>query len=94
MIEKDIDELYTQHVSAELESTRTEQALAEWVDMLTPGCKVVFMLFVVEGYKHDEIAQMLDITSGASKAQLNKARKALQIQYKESKKELYATQRN
>lgn len=94
LIEQDIDELYSLGVSAEVESIWTEQALAEWVDMLTPGCKVVFMLFVVEGYKHDEIAQMLDITSGASKAQLNKARKALQIQYRESKKELYATQRN
>jgi hypothetical protein len=37
---------------------------------------------------------MLDITLGASKAQLNKARKALQIQYMESKKEHYATPRN
>jgi len=94
LIEQDIDELYALGVSAEVESTWTEQALTEWVDMLTPGCKVVFMLFVVEGYKHHEIAQMLDITLGASKAQLNKARKALQIHYMESKKELYATSRN
>ena len=94
LIEQEIDELYALGVSAEVESTWTEQALTEWVDTLTPGCKVVFMLFVVEGYKHHEIAQMLDITLGASKAQLNKARKALQIHYMESKKELYATSRN
>jgi len=35
-------------------------------------------LYAVEGYKHQEIAEMLNITEGTSKSQLFKARKLLQ----------------
>jgi RNA polymerase sigma-70 factor, ECF subfamily len=37
----------------------------------------VFALHDVEGYKHEEIAEMLDITAGGSKAQLHRARRLL-----------------
>ncbi|MEP6689630.1 MAG: RNA polymerase sigma factor [Gemmatimonadaceae bacterium] len=41
---------------------------------LPPGAKRVFVLHDVEGYKHEEIAEMLGVTSGGSKAQLHRAR--------------------
>ena len=41
---------------------------------LPPGARRVFVLHDVEGYKHEEIADMLGITSGGSKAQLHRAR--------------------
>jgi RNA polymerase sigma-70 factor (ECF subfamily) len=41
---------------------------------LPPGARKVFVLHDVEGYKHEEIAEMLGITSGGSKAQLHRAR--------------------
>lgn len=44
------------------------------IAMLPPGARRVFVLHDVEGYKHEEIAVMLDITSGGSKAQLHRAR--------------------
>lgn len=44
---------------------------------LPPGARTVFALHDVEGFKHDEIARMLDITSGGSKAQLHRARRLL-----------------
>jgi RNA polymerase sigma-70 factor (ECF subfamily) len=44
---------------------------------LPPGAKRVFVLHDVEGFKHHEIAQMLEITVGTSKAQLHRARMAL-----------------
>lgn len=44
---------------------------------LPPGARAVFALHDVEGYKHEEIADMLDITSGGSKAQLHRARRLL-----------------
>jgi RNA polymerase sigma-70 factor (ECF subfamily) len=47
-----------------------EQALARLPD----GAREVFVLHDVEGYKHREIAAMLDITSGTSKRQLHRAR--------------------
>lgn len=48
------------------------------IDELPEGYKVVFILFCVEGYKHKEIAEMLNITVGTSKSQLAKARRELQ----------------
>ena len=44
------------------------------VAALPPGARRVFVLHDIEGYKHEEIATMLDITSGGSKAQLHRAR--------------------
>jgi RNA polymerase sigma-70 factor (ECF subfamily) len=41
---------------------------------LPPGARRIFVLHDVEGYKHEEIAEMLDITAGGSKAQLHRAR--------------------
>ena len=48
------------------------------IDELPEGYKMVFVLYAVEGYKHQEIAKMLDISVGTSKSQLFKARKLLQ----------------
>ncbi len=48
------------------------------IDELPEGYKIVFILFCVEGYKHREIAEILEITVGTSKSQLAKARKELQ----------------
>lgn len=41
---------------------------------LPPGCKAAFVLHDVEGFQHDEIAEMLDIATGTSKSQVHKAR--------------------
>ena len=34
-------------------------------------------MYAIEGYKHEEIAQQLEITIGTSKSQLSKARRLL-----------------
>src|SRR5688572_25677309 len=44
---------------------------------LPRGARRVFVLHDVEGYKHEEIAEMLGITAGGSKAQLHRARMLL-----------------
>jgi RNA polymerase sigma-70 factor (ECF subfamily) len=44
---------------------------------LPPGARAVFVLHDVEGYRHQEIAQMMDIAVGTSKAQLHRARALL-----------------
>jgi RNA polymerase sigma-70 factor (ECF subfamily) len=48
--------------------------LEEAIAMLPPGARQVFVLHDIEGYKHEEIAGMLGVTSGGSKAQLHRAR--------------------
>lgn len=48
------------------------------VQLLSPGYRTVFNLFIIEGWSHDEIAQHLGISSGTSKSNLSKARRQLQ----------------
>ena len=45
--------------------------------VLPDGAQEVFVLHDVEGYKHDEIAKMLGISTGTSKSQLHRARMIL-----------------
>lgn len=44
------------------------------VQKLSPVYRAVFNLFVIDGYKHEEIAEKLKISVGASKSNLSKAR--------------------
>ena len=44
---------------------------------LPEGAKEVFVLHDVEGYRHEEIAEMLGLATGTSKSQLHRARLAL-----------------
>lgn len=48
------------------------------IDSLPEGYKLVFVMYAVEGYKHHEIASLLNISEGTSKSQLFKARQLLQ----------------
>lgn len=44
------------------------------IEQLPAGARAIFVLHDVEGYKHREIAAMLDIATGTSKRQLHRAR--------------------
>lgn len=44
---------------------------------LPDGARQVFVLHDIEGYKHREIAEMLGVTTGTTKAQLHRARKVM-----------------
>lgn len=54
--------------------------LMKLISQLPEGYKLVFNLNVIEGYSHEEIAEMLNIQPGTSRSQLVKARKMLQQQ--------------
>jgi RNA polymerase sigma-70 factor, ECF subfamily len=47
------------------------------ISQLSPGCKQLFLLYDVLGYKHSEVAERLGCSVGSSKSQLHKARKRL-----------------
>ena len=49
-------------------------ALRRAIGELPEGCRKIFVLHEVEGYQHNEIAQMLDCSIGNSKSQLHKAK--------------------
>lgn len=52
--------------------------ILELVQKLPPSYRMVFSLYVVEGYSHAEIAEMLKINEGTSRSNLVKARMRLQ----------------
>jgi RNA polymerase sigma-70 factor (ECF subfamily) len=64
-------------VNPTLTSERMEEIM-EAVNKLPLMSKTVFNLFAVDGYQHNEIAEMLKISVGTSKAHLFNARKKLQ----------------
>ena len=51
--------------------------LMAMVQSLTTAYRTVFNMYVIDGFKHEEIANMLGISVGASKSNLSKARSKL-----------------
>lgn len=58
------------HPAAAMDLEQAIQALPE-------GARQVFVLYDVEGYPHDSIAEMMGISTGTSKSQLHRARRML-----------------
>ena len=56
--------------------------LLQLARQLPPATQAVFNLYVVEGYSHREISQLLGISEGTSKWHLSEARKQLQQKIK------------
>lgn len=59
-----------------LENLAVEELLAK-IQRLPEGYRIVFNLFAVEGYKHEEIARQLNIETGTSKSQYSRAKALL-----------------
>ena len=76
----DIDQAYAEsdpsHISAIHQISAEE--IIQLVQELSPAYRTVFNLYVIEGYSHNEIAEMLRINVGTSKSNLAKARQRLQ----------------
>lgn len=69
---------------ADLELDKEE--LMTLIDELPDGYRTVFNMYAIEGYKHQEIAVMLNISESTSKTQLLRARKLLQTKIEELEK--------
>ena len=63
-----------------IESQFSVEDIQFLIDNLPDGYRMIFNLYAVEGYKHQEIASMLGINEGTSKSQLSHARKILKEQ--------------
>jgi RNA polymerase sigma factor (sigma-70 family) len=55
-----------------------EKDIIALIQQLSPGYRTVFNMYVIEGYTHREIAEMLGISEGTSKSQLSRAKSVLQ----------------
>lgn len=93
MINCSIDHLRKSNLEQELRSTQElESTLAEdeqykqlqyeelltIIQKLSPAYRTVFNLYAIEGYKHEEIAEQLNISVGTSKSNYHKAKAKLQ----------------
>src|ERR1700756_1279111 len=58
----------------QLSGTIDRMNLERAINQLPPGCKTMFVLHDVEGYRHEEIAAIFGCSVGNSKSQLHKAR--------------------
>ena len=57
-----------------------EQDILDLLDAMPTGYRTVFNLYVIEGFKHREIAELLQISINTSKSQLILAKKRLREQ--------------
>jgi RNA polymerase sigma-70 factor (ECF subfamily) len=72
------EEGYNEDIVGKLEY----KELLEMISELPPGYKTVFNLYIIEGYKHREIAEILGVSINTSKSQLILAKKKLREIYK------------
>lgn len=74
-------ELSEEHDSISIGSSGLQNLIAEdlykLLDVLPDSTRIVFNMFAIEGYKHEEIAEMLNISAGTSKWHVNQARSIL-----------------
>lgn len=77
MFVDDVGQNHLRMLTTEQDTSEDYQAL---IDALPKGCRYVFVLSVIEGYKHQEIAELLNISEGTSKSQLAYAKKLLKQQ--------------
>lgn len=64
--------------------TRVEEVKAA-IERLPEGYRVILSLYLIEGYDHDEIAEMLNISSSTSRSQLSRAKQKLVSELKVDK---------
>lgn len=76
---------YTEASECEMDINAGVAEIQRAIDALPQGYRIVFNLYEIEGYKHQEIAKMLNISVSTSKTQLFKAKKALQTQLQSKK---------
>ena len=50
------------------------EKIYEIMEVMPEGYRLVFIMYVIEGYRHNEIATYLDISINTSKSQLSKAK--------------------
>jgi len=78
-----VDEEVNLASKEEILSSIGTKDLLKLIQNLSPAYRIVFNLYVFEGLKHREIAEMIKISEGTSKTNLSDARVILQKQVKE-----------
>lgn len=76
-----MDDIESQNITSPMPSAVENISYDEvikQIQSLTPAYRAVFNLYAIDGYTHQEIGDMLGISTGTSKSNLSRARKQLQ----------------
>lgn len=65
------------------------ECIKRCIEMLPESYRIIINLFLIEGYDHEEIADILHISNAASRTQLHRAKQKLGTLIKEKQKTLY-----
>jgi len=69
------------HLTVDIEKDMNEKDILDMLKKLPNHYRVIFNLAIIEGYKHSEIAEILDIPESTSRAKLSRARRKMQEIY-------------
>jgi len=73
----DISHVHYESTGENVLDKLSEEDIIAAIQRLPPSYRIVFNLYVIEGFKHEEIASMLSISEGTSKSNLSVARNKL-----------------
>jgi RNA polymerase sigma factor (sigma-70 family) len=74
----ELDQAASVHLSPDVFGKMSSEEILRLVRQLPPATQAVFNLYVMEGFTHKEIGQLLSISDGTSKWHLSEARRILQ----------------
>jgi len=73
------DVSYAEDLEARVEEVKTA------IEKLPEGYRVILSLYLIEGYDHDEIAELMNISTSTSRSQLSRAKQKLVSEIKNKK---------
>lgn len=86
----DISEIDVPSFDEDIISRISAEEILALVQKLSPSCRLIFTMYVIEGYNHREIAEKLNIKEGTSKSNLSDARLKLQELIRKNYPHLFA----
>ena len=89
-LETDLENADREGSQQALDTDLEAEDLLRMIAELPPGYKMVFNLYAIDGFSHQEIAEQIGITESTSKSQLSRARMHLQAKLQKLGESMYA----
>ena len=79
---RDIRDESPDEIESKLNFENRLETVKQAIDKLPDGYRVILSLYLIEGYDHDEIGEILGISSSTSRSQLSRAKQKLVLEIK------------
>ena len=89
-LETDLENADREGSQQALDTDLEAEDLLRMIAELPPGYQMVFNLYAIDGFSHQEIAEQIGITESTSKSQLSRARIHLQAKLQKLEESMYA----